>query len=78
VQVNFDDARCFGNVASRGVPEAAWRKLEAPLTGGGDSSVGPSRHLGRTYIQRLHLSDTATPSDVPLIGKNAALLKGGM
>ena len=38
-QVNFDDTRCFGNAASRGVPEAAWRKLEAPLAGG-DSSVG--------------------------------------
>ena len=38
-QVNFDDTRCFGNAASRSVPEAAWRKLEAPLTGG-ESSVG--------------------------------------
>ena len=56
MQVNFDDARCFGNVASRSVPEAAWRKLEAPLTGGGDSSVGPSRHsdLKRTPILSWH------------------------
>jgi len=38
-QINFDDMRCFGNAASRSVPEAAWRKLEAPLTGG-ESSVG--------------------------------------
>jgi len=45
-QVNFDDMRCFGNAASRSVPEAAWRKLEAPLTGG-ESTVGACLDLRR-------------------------------
>ena len=32
VQVDFDDTRCHGNVAARGLSEALWRRLEAPFS----------------------------------------------
>ena len=49
-QVNFDDMRCFGNAASRSVLEAAWRKLEAPLTGG-ESTVGACLNPCSTQVR---------------------------
>ena len=57
-QVNFDDTRCFGNAASRAVPEAAWRKLEAPLAGGDSSAGGLLDHISACICQQKLRADT--------------------